>query len=83
LFLLKQSVTGWPGTSAVDRWLDESYALAQPYSTGGAYPNFPDPALVDEDRSYYLENTERIQQVRRTYDPEGVFAPAYAAGRPN
>jgi FAD/FMN-containing dehydrogenase len=83
LFLLKQSGTAWPGTSAADPWLDESYALTHPYGTGGAYPNFPDPTLVDEDRSYYLDNTERIQQVRRTYDPEGVFAPAYAAGRPN
>ena len=69
-FLLKQTATVAPG----DRpggWLAESYALTQPYGTGGAYPNFPEPGLGDE--AYYLGNTGRVRRVRAALDPDGVF----------
>jgi FAD/FMN-containing dehydrogenase len=71
-FLLKQTATVSPN----DRpgpWLDDSYALTRPYGTGGAYPNFPDPALTTE--AYYLANTPRRAQIRALYDPEAVFGP--------
>ena len=71
-FLLKQTATVAPG----DRpgpWLDDSYALAHPYGTGGAYPNFPDPTLPGEE-PYYLGNTSRRERVRALYDPGAVFA---------
>jgi FAD/FMN-containing dehydrogenase len=71
-FLLKQTATVAPA----DRpgpWLDESYALTHPYGTGGAYPNFPDPALPP-DEPYYLTNTPRRARIRAHYDPAGLVA---------
>ncbi|MEU8657824.1 FAD-dependent oxidoreductase [Actinoplanes philippinensis] len=70
LFLLKQSATMVPGMRP-SRWLDASYALMRPFGTGGSYPNFPEPGLPDE--AYYLQNTTRLQELRWTYDPLGVF----------
>ncbi len=69
--LLKHTATVAAGDRA-GGWLDGSYALAHPYGTGGAYPNFPEPDLPQE--AYYLHNTERVRRTRAAYDPEGVFA---------
>ena len=71
-FLLKQTATVAPGERP-GPWLDESYALTHLYGTGGAYPNFPDPALATEE-PYYLGNTARRARIRAHHDPEGVFA---------
>jgi hypothetical protein len=71
-FLLKQTATVAPG-GRPGPWLDDSYALAHPYGTGGAYPNFPDPTLPG-DEAYYLGNTARRAQVRALYDPGAIFA---------
>lgn len=70
LFLLKQTATV-PPDRRPGRWLDESYALAHPFGTGGAYPNFPEPGLPD--RAYYLANTARLRRLRSAYDPAAVF----------
>jgi FAD/FMN-containing dehydrogenase len=70
LFLLKQSVMLAPGMRP-SRWLDESYALTRPYGTGGAYPNFPELGLPDE--AYYLQNTDRLRELRSAFDPLAVF----------
>lgn len=71
-FLLKQTATVPPGATP-GPWLDDSYALTRPYGTGGAYPNFPDPALPEQ--AYYLGNTARRARIRAAHDPEGVFGP--------
>ncbi|MGA5298774.1 FAD-binding oxidoreductase [Nucisporomicrobium flavum] len=75
LFLLKQTAMVPPGRRP-GAWLDESYALAHPFGTGGAYPNFPEPGLPDE--AYYLGNTGRLRRLRSFHDPAGVFTPGRA-----
>jgi hypothetical protein len=39
----------------------------------GAYQNFPDPSLVDWREAYYQENYARLEQVKRSVDPTGIF----------
>jgi FAD/FMN-containing dehydrogenase len=74
-FLLKTSVTVSPAADPAPAlgWLADAYELTRPHGTGGAYPNFPDPALPDEDHAYYGDNAVRLRRVRATYDPDGVF----------
>lgn len=59
--------------AAAKRWADGAYAAADPYSTGGAYINFPDASLPDPARAYHGANLERLREVKRRYDPHGFF----------
>ena len=47
----------------------------QPFSTGGLYVNFPGYA---EDRTFdrlaFGDNLERLEVIKRKYDPTGLFA---------
>jgi FAD/FMN-containing dehydrogenase len=73
--LLKHAVEVTP--AAADRgreWLARSWALAHPFGTGGAYPNFPDTDLDDWDIAYHGANRERLLAVKRRYDPDDVFS---------
>ncbi|MDE1147568.1 MAG: FAD-binding oxidoreductase [Azospirillaceae bacterium] len=45
---------------------------------GGAYQNFPDPALKDWQSAYYAENYGDLQKVKRDVDPGGLFKFAQA-----
>jgi FAD/FMN-containing dehydrogenase len=74
-FLLKPGAVLAPGTDPgpARDWLTETWETAHPHGTGGAYVNFPDPELEDPGRAYHGENLERLQQVKQTYDPWGVF----------
>jgi FAD/FMN-containing dehydrogenase len=45
----------------------------QRYATGEAYQNYADDSLANPLRAYYGENLARLTEVRRTYDPTGVF----------
>jgi FAD/FMN-containing dehydrogenase len=79
LFLLKQAVEVSAGAGPDEReparrWLAGSWELAHPWGSGGVYPNFPDPELEDPERAYYGANLERLEEVRRRYDPEGLLA---------
>jgi hypothetical protein len=69
-FLLKQTATVAAGEQP-SGWLDESYAISHPYGTGGAYPNFPEPALPAD--AYHLANTDRLRRIRAAYDPASTF----------
>ncbi|MGH2715614.1 MAG: BBE domain-containing protein [Thermoleophilaceae bacterium] len=81
-FLLKHGAVVDPGVDPAParRWLAQSWELAQPWSSGGAYPNFPDPDLEHWDAAYYGDNRERLLRVKASYDPDGVFGPATSTG---
>jgi hypothetical protein len=58
-------------------WQDDFYAdLAT--TIHGAYQNFPDPSLVNWREAYYQENYSRLEQVRKSVDPDGLFCFAQA-----
>ena len=78
-FLLKQAVSVAAEAEEAERvaardWLDRSWQLTHPASTGGVYPNFPDPGLDDPARAYFGANAERLRAAVHAYDPDGVFA---------
>lgn len=75
-FLLKQTVSvgADPAAEATARtWVDRSWDLVHPWGTGGVYPNFPDPGLVDSDRAYHGDNLQRLRRVKARYDPDSFF----------
>jgi FAD/FMN-containing dehydrogenase len=76
-FLLKHAVTVPAGADPARArdWLAASYAITHPHGTGGAYPNFPDTDLEPWDASYHLGNRDRLVELKRRYDPQGVFGP--------
>jgi FAD/FMN-containing dehydrogenase len=74
-FLLKHGAVVAPGgpAEAAREWLDRSWAIAHPHGTGGAYPNFPEDGLDPWAPEYLGANRERLLEIKRRYDPEGVF----------
>jgi FAD/FMN-containing dehydrogenase len=76
-FLLKHAAVVEAGESAepARAWVDAAWGTVHPYGTGGVYPNFPDPALDDPDRAYFLQNLERVRRVQAMYDPDGGWVP--------
>lgn len=57
-------------------WVRGMCDALHPYGTGGVYANFADPGLADWERAYYGDNAARLRDVRRRYDPDGVFRTA-------
>lgn len=56
-------------------WAREGWQKMQRFSTGGLYVNFPGGAGdADVGKLAYGENWERLQAVRKRYDPHGLFA---------
>ncbi|MGI8666483.1 MAG: FAD-binding oxidoreductase [Jatrophihabitans sp.] len=54
-------------------WVRRSWRSVHPWGSGRVYPNFPDPELVDWERSYYGEHVDKLRRIRSDYDPAGVF----------
>ena len=77
-FLIRHAVlTGRRATDeqrrAASRWATSSWALTHPHGNGHVYPNYPDPDLTDWEHAYYGANAGRLREVKRAYDPVGVF----------
>ena len=78
LFVLKQAAVLRTGAEPAEveaerEWLARSWALVHPWGSGGVYPNFPDPDLVDPGRAYHGANLERLLRVKERYDPDNLF----------
>jgi hypothetical protein len=59
-------------TAAAHTWLQHLQNAFEPV-TQGSYQNYIDPTLADWQQAYYGSNLPRLQQVKRKYDPDGVF----------
>nr|WSX48266.1 FAD-binding oxidoreductase [Streptomyces sp. NBC_00974] len=76
---LAQYLVYWPGTApAADiarhqGWLDGLWQDLRPWASGAAYQNYADPKLTGWRDSYYGPNRARLEEVRRTYDPDRLF----------
>ncbi|MFE7114204.1 FAD-binding oxidoreductase [Streptomyces sp. NPDC057654] len=55
-------------------WLSGTREDMLPFMTGGAYVNSPDRDLTNWPHAYYGEHLPRLMEVKRRYDPDGVFA---------
>jgi FAD/FMN-containing dehydrogenase len=66
-------------TSGDGGWVQRSWATTHPYGSGRIYPNFPEPGLDAWGDAYHGENLERLRQIARFYDPDGVFSAAGSA----
>jgi FAD/FMN-containing dehydrogenase len=49
------------------------HSAVRPYARGDAYQNYADDSLRNPQHAYYGANLARLIEVRRTYDPTGVF----------
>jgi FAD/FMN-containing dehydrogenase len=78
-FLLKHATVVDPDAPSDDLgaargWLTRSWGIVHPHGSGGVYPNFPDPDLPGWEQAYHGSNYDRLVQVKRTYDPDAIFA---------
>jgi FAD/FMN-containing dehydrogenase len=73
-YLIEHVLIADPDAPAVGReWVTRSWATVHPWGSGRVYPNFPDPDLANWAEAYHGGNYERLQRVKRTYDPDRVF----------
>ncbi|MGA2519364.1 MAG: FAD-binding oxidoreductase [Acidimicrobiales bacterium] len=61
-----------PQSDAATAWLADTAEALEPYASG-SYQNYIDPTLEDWQTAYYGSNLERLVQVKRGVDPDGVF----------
>jgi FAD/FMN-containing dehydrogenase len=54
-------------------WLDSLAERLRPHVSGSAYQNFIDRGQPDWERAYYGANFDRLVEVKRRYDPDGLF----------
>ena len=73
--LLKHAAVIAPGEDPgpARAWIDRAWEITHPHGTGGAYVNFPEDGLGLWAREYLGGNRERLLELKRRYDPEGVF----------
>ncbi|WP_405452833.1 FAD-binding oxidoreductase [Streptomyces erythrochromogenes] len=76
---LAQYLVYWPESAppaAVARheaWLDGLWRDLRPWASGRAYQNYIDPKLIGWREAYYGPNLARLEEVRRTHDPDRLF----------
>ncbi|MEZ0094565.1 FAD-binding oxidoreductase [Streptacidiphilus sp. EB129] len=66
-------VVGGTGADRSWSWLNAVWGAMRPYTSGQAYQNYVDPTLTDWEQAYYGTNAPRLRQVKRSYDPTGLF----------
>ena len=54
-------------------WIEDLAGALAPHVSRSAYQNFIDRTQPDWARAYYGKNLKRLSQVKRRYDPDGVF----------
>jgi len=62
------------------RWIERIAAAILPWTSGQSYQNYIDPSLANWRQAYYGPNYERLQNVKRRYDPARFFHFAQAVG---
>ncbi|MEU0058176.1 FAD-binding oxidoreductase [Streptomyces sp. NPDC006334] len=75
--MLAQYLASWrAGTSGApaQAWLTSAHRAMTPYASGAAYQNYADPALADWRKAYYGAALPRLTQLKKQYDPKGVFS---------
>jgi len=82
-FMVQHAITVDPASIAraasdADAWVTRSWELIHPWATGGVFPNFGDPALVDPAAAYYGPNFARLIEVKARYDPDGALGASVA-----
>jgi FAD/FMN-containing dehydrogenase len=60
-------------TQACIDWQNAFFGCLWRYGTGGAYQNFPDPALQNPEQAYYRGALGRLSLVKKAYDPDNMF----------
>ncbi len=67
----------WMGAAAGERcmaWVRETFAAMRPFMASGRYVNYlGDEEDGDPVAAAYGPNLARLQQLKRTYDPDNVF----------
>ncbi|MER6956495.1 MULTISPECIES: FAD-binding oxidoreductase [unclassified Streptomyces] len=74
--MLAQYIVSWrAGTAgtAAQSWLNTAHKAMSPYASGAAYQNYADPTLTNWRKAYYGAALPRLTQLKKQYDPTGVF----------
>ncbi|WKV70275.1 FAD-binding oxidoreductase [Streptomyces sp. PCS3-D2] len=76
---LAQYLVYWPESASAsdtarhEAWLDGLWQDLRPWASGRAYQNYIDPKLSGWREAYYGSNLARLEEVRRTHDPDRLF----------
>ncbi|MFE1442270.1 FAD-binding oxidoreductase [Streptomyces sp. NPDC058739] len=54
-------------------WLTELHTAMGEHARDASYANFADPDLTDAQAAYFGPNLDRLQEIKRHYDPDRVF----------